>query len=342
MRNLLGLLLIVILVLFHHAIRAEPHEALFSVPTFGTETDLPPANPRIVLRQRLVTVRSGILDRGGEPTLHLNMFDDIRLEAEWKRTERNGDNALIWFGNVGRTSSSEVVLVWDGSKMAGSITTVGRKYTVRHLRDDLHLLRELDLVSLLASSSAHRAASLALQAVPSGFETDVLDLVNQERAAENLHPLAWDSLLHDAARAHSDDMAQNNYFSHTGLDGRTAPDRIEDAGYPWSETGENIGAGYSTPQAAVNGWMNSAGHRQNILSSTYCDLGVGYASNPSSSYDHYWTQDFGRQTGVAGCAAPANQVPSSDSTQVPSSDPVVSGSSGSSGGGCFMSTIRSW
>jgi hypothetical protein len=119
MRNLLGLLLSVILVLFHHAIRAEPHGALFCVPAFGTEKDLPPANSRIALRQRLVTVRSGILDRGGEPTLHLNLFDDIRLEADWKRTERKSMKE-------GCVSAGEVFLLISRLKYSSRSSKISR------------------------------------------------------------------------------------------------------------------------------------------------------------------------------------------------------------------------
>jgi uncharacterized protein YkwD len=188
---------------------------------------------------------------------------------------------------------------------------------VRHLKDDLHLVRELDLAFFQAASLAVRSESLTLQTAPSAFETDVLDLVNQERAAQNLLPLSWDNQLHEAARNHSEDMAANNYFSHTSLDGRAFVDRIEDAGYWWNAAGENIAAGYSTPQAVMNGWMNSAGHRQNILNSAYCDLGVGYAYDQSSAYDHYWTQDFGRRTGVTVCLNVANQPPSASFIATP-------------------------
>jgi uncharacterized protein YkwD len=74
--------------------------------------------------------------------------------------------------------------------MAGSSTTGDRKYAVHYLRDDLHLVRKLDLTSLLACSSVPRSESLAAQAVPSDFETEVLDLVNQKRGAKDSAPLS--------------------------------------------------------------------------------------------------------------------------------------------------------
>ncbi len=103
-----------------------------------------------------------------------------------------------------------------------------------------------------------------------------------------------DARLRAAARGHSQDMAANNYFSHTSLDGRTFDQRIGEAGYtgafPW---GENIAAGQSTPEAVVTGWMASPGHCTNIMSAGYKAIGVGYGFSSSSTYRHYWTQDFG-------------------------------------------------
>jgi hypothetical protein len=133
------------------------------------------------------------------------------------------------------------------------------------------------------------------------FETDVIDLVNAERSAHGLHSLNYDANLASAARDHSEDMGVQDYFSHTGLDGRTAADRITAAGYSYSTFGENIAGGYATPQAAVDAWMSSAGHRANILNSNFCDIGVGYMYVSNSTYGHYWTQDFGRKSGLTSC-----------------------------------------
>jgi hypothetical protein len=133
------------------------------------------------------------------------------------------------------------------------------------------------------------------------FESEVVDLVNVERAAEGLAPLSYDARLAAAARGHSEDMGLQNYFSHTSLDGRTVSDRITDAGYDWNTYGENIAAGQPTPEDVIDSWMASSGHRANILNPNFCDIGVGYAYVAASTYRHYWTQDFGRQSGVASC-----------------------------------------
>ena len=167
------------------------------------------------------------------------------------------------------------------------------------------------------------------------FESEVIELVNVEREACNcnLHPLSYNQELTVAARRHSQDMGDQNYFDHTSLDGRKFYERITDAGYNYQTCGENIAAGYATPAAVVDGWMNSDGHRANILDPDYCDIGVGYAAVAGTQYYHYWTQDFGRRAGVTQCPEPVAAPPATET-------PVLSGSSdaggGGGGGGCFI------
>ena len=107
-------------------------------------------------------------------------------------------------------------------------------------------------------------------------------------------PLTWNVKLGNSARGHSQDMATHNYFAHDSQDGTTPFQRMNAAGYHYSAAGENIAAGYSTPQAVVNTWLSDYGHCANIMSSAFTELGVGYAYATGSTYKHYWTQDFGR------------------------------------------------
>ncbi len=161
-------------------------------------------------------------------------------------------------------------------------------------------------VSNSAGSVDSIAATVTVTAPTSGsasFEDQVLALVNQRRAAgatcggtayPPVGPLTIDASLRAAARAHSEDMAAHDYFSHTSQDGRTFDRRMKDAGYggsyPW---GENIAAGQSSPQAVVNSWMGSTGHCANIMSGNYHVTGIGYAYSSGAHYGHYWTEDFG-------------------------------------------------
>ena len=136
-----------------------------------------------------------------------------------------------------------------------------------------------------------------------GFAQQVLDLVNAARAqgrtcgatAYAAAPaLTLNAQLGQAAQGHAADMAAQNYFSHTSKDGRTFSQRITNAGYtPYRTIGENIAAGQTTPQAVVDGWLKSEGHCRNIMNPAFKELGVGYAYAGTSTYKHYWVQDFG-------------------------------------------------
>ena len=148
------------------------------------------------------------------------------------------------------------------------------------------------------------------------YEDQVIELVNQQRWNNGqLPPLKFNAQLRAAAYGHSSRMGTRNFFGHCDLDSlATLGTRIAASGYPALFAGENIGAGYTSPQAAVNGWMASPGHRANILSTGYREIGVGYYHDASDSsnvrfdldgnciaesssngpYRHYWTQNFGQ------------------------------------------------
>jgi uncharacterized protein YkwD len=134
---------------------------------------------------------------------------------------------------------------------------------------------------------------------PSSFEAEVIRLTNQERAAHGCPPLEAEVHLMNAAEGHSSDMAVNDFFSHTGSNGSNPGDRMLGAGYPgFTQWAENIAAGYSTPANAMAAWMNSQGHRDNILNCSLEEIGVGYVyRNPDPggvTYRHYWTQVFAK------------------------------------------------
>lgn len=118
------------------------------------------------------------------------------------------------------------------------------------------------------------------------FEQQVVDLTNQERISRGLPPLSTNSTLNNVAEQHSQDMVAQNYFSHQGKDGSLPWNRMQAQGYGYSRAAENIAFGQTTPQQVVTDWMNSPGHRKNILDPNLKEIGVGY-------YDGYWTQDFG-------------------------------------------------
>ncbi|MCK5871705.1 MAG: CAP domain-containing protein [Methylococcales bacterium] len=127
----------------------------------------------------------------------------------------------------------------------------------------------------------------------SEFDNELLRLVNIEREKVGLSALSLSAKLGDAAQRHAQDMATNNYFSHTGLNGSTVSDRTKATGYESGFVGENIAAGRATPSETMQQWMNSQGHRENILKAGYKAIGFGYTSDQNSEYRHYWVQVFG-------------------------------------------------
>ncbi|MFD7976433.1 CAP domain-containing protein [Streptomyces sp. NPDC059071] len=135
-----------------------------------------------------------------------------------------------------------------------------------------------------AAETVPRAAGSAAQ-----YVSQVVTLVNAERKKAGCGPLRTDARLKAAAQGHADDMASHDHYAHAGRDGRDAGDRITAAGYSWASWGENIHRGPHSAAQAVDEWMNSEGHRRNILNCSFEDLGVGVnlaANGP------WWVQDF--------------------------------------------------
>ncbi|MFD8161943.1 CAP domain-containing protein [Streptomyces malaysiensis] len=121
--------------------------------------------------------------------------------------------------------------------------------------------------------------------------SEVIALTNAERAAARLAPLAPDPRLAAAAQAHSDDMVARDFYSHTGPEGHQPWDRARAAGVTHRGIGENIACGQRSPAEVVRGWMDSPGHRANILKPDFTHIGVGHATG--SRAGTYWTQVFG-------------------------------------------------
>ena len=119
------------------------------------------------------------------------------------------------------------------------------------------------------------------------FEREVVRLVNEHRVQNGLQPLTENWELSRVARYKSQDMVDNRYFSHTSPTYGSPFQMIRAFGLSYRTAGENIAYGQRTPQAVVNAWMNSSGHRANILNASYTQIGVGYVAN-----GHYWTQMF--------------------------------------------------
>ena len=145
------------------------------------------------------------------------------------------------------------------------------------------------------------------------FDREILKLVNNERANAGLDSLSIDSQLDRAADLHTDEMIQADKMSHQLPGEASLGDRVSDSGYDWNSIAENIAAGSTTPEEVMYnedwGWMNSPGHRKNILNADFTHLGVGYGkadddrayddgNTGGKDYDIYWTQVFATSADV--------------------------------------------
>ncbi len=119
------------------------------------------------------------------------------------------------------------------------------------------------------------------------YSTQVLNLVNKHRRENGLKELTLNSNLSDVAQIKAEDMKNNNYFSHTSPTYGSPFDMMKQFGISYKTAGENIAKGQKTPEAVVNAWMNSEGHRSNILNANYTQMGLGYTNGTV-----YWCQMF--------------------------------------------------
>ncbi|MBT2639479.1 CAP domain-containing protein [Bacillus sp. ISL-39] len=138
-----------------------------------------------------------------------------------------------------------------------------------------------------AKAPAQEPASAPVSSAVSAYEQKVVELTNQERAKNGLKPLALDTELSKVAREKSRDMQNKGYFSHTSPTYGSPFDMMKKFGISYRSAGENIAMGQRTPEEVVNAWMNSSGHRANILNSSYTHIGVGHVAT-----GNYWTQMF--------------------------------------------------
>lgn len=134
---------------------------------------------------------------------------------------------------------------------------------------------------------------------------DMIDLLNAERARgascgtrgiyQPTGTLAWNTRLEDAAIGHSQDMVTHNLFSHVGSSGQTLAVRVDATGYLWTLLGENIAAGFDTPEETVRAWMASDGHCANVMNPQFQDIALACVPGTfATSYRNYWTLNFGR------------------------------------------------
>lgn len=205
-------------------------------------------------------------------------------------------------------SRKKASLAWDAAlrfarKRVASNTTFSEHHTV--ITRSSSSSSRASLPSYSSSSSAPQkivVSSSSVRSKPSApaslyvreIRTEMLQRVNDERTNKGLAPLAINNDLNTSAQLYAIDMSTRKFFSHTDPDGRGSKDRIEASGYfdlpcdclSYYYTGENLAVNQKTVEEAVDAWMNSPGHKANILNKYYTEIGIGYENG-------YWVQHFG-------------------------------------------------
>lgn len=269
MKKILAILCVFMTV--SHAAFAEEEISVF-LNGNKIEFDQPPVivNDRTLVPMRAVFESFGLMVQWFEDEQRVTAFDEnIKITfvvgkpyiyINDDKTELDvaptiiGDRTLVPLRAIGESLDGEVE--WDGSTRTVTITAPERQ-----LSDSM-------------------------------LEQQILDLTNAERTKLGLKPLKWNEELAKLARAHSQDMVDRNFFSHENPDGKSPFDRMREAGIDYRISAENIAAGQASPEKAVAEWMNSEGHRKNILKPELEELGVGIARG--GKYGIYWTQTFAK------------------------------------------------
>ena len=220
---------------------------------------------------------------------------------------RDGGQALKEAGLP--VAAMEAISVSGPASAAAAMEAIRGRYCAVLAKPEYTLIgvsRKGDTWRVVLARPRFPASSTALE----GAGRKILELVNAARAKARTcgatrypaaRPLAWNEALADAARAHSTDMASNNYFAHAARNGEHAGERAEKAGYRWRRIGENIAAGQDSPGSAVDGWLSSPGHCANLMDPRFTEMGAGHAIDRKSDLLIYWTQVFGTpRRGTAG------------------------------------------
>jgi uncharacterized protein YkwD len=203
---------------------------------------------------------------------------------------------------------SRIVLLWGLVVSLLFLSTIHRVHTAPR--------------SFLAPTSPHAVYLPLVTHLPATAETPIppddlaveqfiASQINAQRQAAGLPPLVLDAALTQAARRHCRDMAEQGFTDHTGSDGSSPGERVQDAGYGGTYAGETIGWGSWDSSNIVDWWMSSPPHRALILSTWATDFGVSYVRDPESDWGQYWTVNFGRRSSSAVEAVCTTRLPPS-------------------------------
>ncbi len=237
--------------------------------------------------------RGNLQDNNSDRFYRLRLNQRSTLNLSLSGLQANADLALV--NEQGKTISRSAQSGHSNESIAQAVEP--GTYYVRVFRKAGKTHYQLKI-----GATATTDASLSTQPNPTlSLADQVLALVNNQRQQAGLKPVRLNSSLSAAAQSHSEDMALNDFFGHGGSSGSKVDDRVLAAGYNYALVGENIAAGFSTPESVVQAWMESPSHRQNILHPLLKEMGIGFYflenDAGTANYRYYWTQDFGSPIG---------------------------------------------
>lgn len=221
------------------------------------------------------------------------LFENIGAKVTWDNTSKSAtailDNTSVSFTIDSNTVTKDGKSYWSDSqiKLIDGKTYVPIRIILELFGFNVNWNDKDNSVDISTPENSVQQQNPSNES----YELKVLELVNIERGKNGLSPLSINNDLSAVARMHSKDMNDRNFFSHTNPDGLSPFDRMKKYGISYRAAGENIAAGQATPEQVVDSWMNSKGHRENILNPTYHKIGIGYY-NSGKNYVHYWTQCF--------------------------------------------------
>jgi uncharacterized protein YkwD len=252
--------------------------------------------------------RDQVSQRDPNDFFQVNVGDRQRLNLKFKSTGRANVQLIQDKNQDGLVNKGEVLkraVMRPGQSNALNTSVAAGTYAIRisHTGTGTNqyrlVLTQSEHASPTVSSfpEAKHTRSRAAQNPLKKLVNQVVTLTNNFRRQNGLTALTLNSKLTAAAQKHTQNMALQDFFDHTGRDGSSLGQRISAEGYKWSMVAENIGAGYGTAADVVNGWINSPGHRANLLNPGLKQIGVGYYflanDTGSQNWHYYWTQDFG-------------------------------------------------
>lgn len=226
------------------------------------------------------------------------LFEKFGAKVTWNNTERSVSavkdnlNVKLFIDKKTAYVNGKAIVLDVPAEIRNSRTFIPVSFTAQALGYKVDWIEVKRTVVITSGTNAlpinnDRNTSTS---TTSQFEQEVAKLINEIRTEAGLKPLTLDSHLSDVARLKSEDLRDKEYFDHQSPTYGSPFDMMEEFNISYSYAGENIAAGQRTPEEVVTAWMNSPGHKANILKKEFTTIGVGYAAG--GAYKHYWTQMF--------------------------------------------------